>query len=218
MAASTAATSSSTYSIATISEPSPWIFARTLDSNRSRAMPRIDSLTMTPDTPRLECGHPDERPATESRQLDPCRDDGLLDQVWRDLHAPDELAGRDDLAVEDREHLQGSIRLSRSRSATRTFTTPETRAMRSTRLCDGPRVDQTRPADRRGQTDRRLVLVKLATVGDQDGQWLSSVGRGDRREVVTRQPAALRPALRRRSSRRARGPIQRAGPAVAGPE
>src|SRR3954453_10562494 len=91
----------------TISEPSPSILALTLASNRSRAIPRTDSLTRTPTRRRTKGATqtsgrcpavaPDPRSGVDGRRVD---------EVWRDLDASDQIAAGYDLAIELREHLE----------------------------------------------------------------------------------------------------------------
>ena len=85
----------------TISEPSPSTLARTLASNRSRAVARTDSLTMTPTRRGSNGATQTSGRRPERGQPSPCVDDRRLDEVRRDLDARDEVAARDDLAVED---------------------------------------------------------------------------------------------------------------------
>ena len=218
IAATTAPTSSSTYSMATISEPSPWIFARTLDSNRSRAIPLIDSLTMTPTRRGSNAATQTSGRRPECANRMPCRHDRLLDEVRRDLHAPDKLAGRDDLPVEDREHLQGVDPVEPLEVRDTDVHDPANRGHEVDPALRRPARRQTRSADRGGETDRRLVLVELAPLGDQNGQRLARVRRADCGEVFIRKPAALRPALAADGDVAGEDGARRAGPAVAGPE
>ena len=85
--------------------------------------------------------------------------------------------------------------------------------MRSTRLCVGPRTVKPGPGDGRGQTQRRVVLVELAGLGDEDGDRVAGIGRGEGGEVVRAQAPALRPAVAPTTVRsRARiDPASRAG-------
>ena len=74
--------------------------ARTLASNRSRALARTDSLTMTPTRDGMNgATHTSgwlPKPATRA----PSSTRGGVDDVRGDLDAGDEIAARHDLAVE----------------------------------------------------------------------------------------------------------------------
>ena len=148
-----------------------------------------------PDPPRQERGDPHDRVAAEAGQPCPGVDRGGIDHVRRDLDARDEVAGLDDLAVERGEDLERVDPV-------------EPFELRDPDVEDARRLgDQVDPALVRaangqpgtghggGETKRSVILVQLPGFRHEDRHRLPRLGRGDRREVVRGQTAALRPAL-----------------------
>ena len=115
------------------------------------------------DPARDERRDPDERVAAEAGQPRPGVDRRGIDQVRGDLDAGDEVAARDDLAVERGEDLErvDPVERARGRRSGR-CRTPAASAMRSTRLWFGPRLVSPGPATAAASRMRRLVLVELA--------------------------------------------------------
>ena len=192
--------------------------ARTLASNRSRALARTDSLTMTPTRRRDERRDPHERVAAEARHSRALVDPGGVDDVRRDLDARDEIAARHDLAVEGGEDLE------------------RVDPVEPLEVGD-PDVEDARglgqevhPALRRAALDRRLGPATAAASRSAASSSWSSPGSmtmtlngspgsaaGERGQVVGAQPAALDPAGGRRSAGRARGRRRPAGPGARRP-
>ena len=156
--------------MATIVEPSPSTLARTLASNRSRAV-RADRLLDDDADPASGTNGATQtsgwlpKPAIRA----PASTIAGVDDVRRDLDARDEIARRDDLAVERGEDLERvdpveplELRDPDVEDARRAA------ARRSTRLWFGPRTVEAR-ARRRPSASRmrRLVLVELAGLGDE---------------------------------------------------
>ena len=188
--------------MSTIVEPSPSTFARTLASNRSRAVARTDSFTTTPTRPAMNgATHTSGRlPKSASRAAGV--DDRRLDDVRRDLDARHEVAALDDLAVEDREDLERVEPV-------------EPLELRDPDVDDARRRGQqvhpalVRAADLEaragdGRASRRAASSSWSSPAssDQDRDRRPVHRRvGERREVVGGQPPALRPALARRRVR-----------------
>ena len=118
-----------------------------------------------------------------------------VDEVRRDLHAGDEIARLDDLAVERGEDLERVDPV-------------EPLELGDPDVEDagglGEQVDPAlgraahgQPGARHGrrQAEGRIVLVELPGLGDEDGDRIAGLARGERGQVVRGQPAALRPAL-----------------------
>ena len=143
--------------------------ARTLASNRSRAVARSDSLTTTPTRPRDERRDPDERLAAEAGHARALVDDRRLDDVRRDLDARHEIARLDDLAVEDGEHLE-RIDPVEPLEVGDPDVHARPGARRAGRPGSGPGRATVRPgpATAVGEPERGLVLVELAGLGDED--------------------------------------------------
>ncbi len=123
--------------IATISDPSPSTFARTLRSNRSRAGPATDSLTRTP-TRRCRNGATETRGRLRSA-CSPARTVDSATAWGATLTLATRSPARTIWPSNTVNASRGSTRLKRSSAPTRTCTTPSVAARRSTRLSLGPR-------------------------------------------------------------------------------
>ena len=140
----------------------------------------------------------DDRPAAVARQPLAGRHRRLVDDGRRDLDARDEVAGPDDRAVERGEHLERV-------DPVEPLQLPGPDEQHAAGLCE--QVDPALVwstdrdavvADGRREPQRRVVLVKVARLEDEDRDPLSGdrrrIGR-QRRQVGRREPPALRPAL-----------------------
>ena len=156
--------------MATIVEPSPSTLARTLVSNRSRAVAAHGLLDDDADPRARRTARPTRSGGCRSRRsAHALVDDRGLDDVGRDLDARDEVAALDDLAVEDREHLEriepvqplelGDPDVDDARRRGDEVDPALVRAADvEARAGHGPR-----------EADRGVVLVELAGLGDEDG-------------------------------------------------
>ena len=168
--------------------------ARTLASNRCARDPADRLLDDDADPARPERRDPDQRVTAEAGQPGALVDDGRLDQVRRDLDARHEVAARDDLAIEGGEDLQRVDPVD-------AFEVGDPDVEDAVGL--GDEIDpalrratdgQSGSGDGRGETQRRVVLVELAGLGNEDGDRVAGLGRGQRSEIVGAQAPALRPA------------------------
>ena len=152
---------------------------------------------MTPTRRRRNGGDPHERATGRSDAL-AARDDGLRDEVGRDLDARHEVAGSHDLAVEDREHLERIDPI-------------EALERRQPDMDDavggGEQVDPALGRAAQGRAGARhgvgepaggLVFVEIARLEDQDGDGRARVARlgarrrrGDCRQIGRREAPAL---------------------------
>ena len=152
---------------------------------------------MTPTRLGTERRDPHERALTEAGQPRTRVDDGRLDQVRRDLDARDELAARDDLAVEGGEHLERVDPVDALEGRD-----PDVEHA----VDGGDEIDpalgratdrQSRPGDRGREAQARLVLVELVGTRDEHRHRVARFGAGERNEVVGRQAPALLPTCAR---------------------
>ena len=165
-------------------EPRPSTFARTLASNFVRAVPRTDSLTTTP-TRRWPNGetHTTGWLPNPARRAAASMTAGV-DDVRRDLDARHEVALLDDLAVEDREHLEriepiDAIQLGDEHrdDAVGRGDEVEPALVRTADV-------QIRAGDGLREPDRRVILVQLARLDDEHGHRRPGIGRSEGQQVV----------------------------------
>jgi hypothetical protein len=150
-----------------------------------------------PDPPRQERGDPDEWMAAETGQPGAGIHRRSIHEVRRDLDAPDQIAGLDDLAIERGEDLERIDAVEPLEIGD-----PDVEHARSRGQQVDPTLDRAvhgQPGTCHGgrETDGGVVLVQLARFGDEDGDRLPSRGSRQRRQVVRGQPPSLRPALTR---------------------
>ena len=88
----------------------------------------------------------------------------------------------------------GSIRLRRSRSAIRTLSDAGGLGQEIHPALRRTALDEVGAGHRGRQPERRIVLVELARLDDDDAERLARLGAGERDQVVRAQPAALDPA------------------------
>ena len=154
------------------------------------------------DATRPEPGDAHQRTAGPGDGLAPT-DRGLRDELGRHLHAGHEVAGPDDLAVVDREHLQGidPVQALQRRD-------PDAHDAVDGREQVDPALGrsadlETGTGDGGRETEARLVLVEIARLRDEHDErrfgalprYRDRALRSQALEVVRRQAAALLPAL-----------------------
>ncbi len=159
-------------------------------------------MTSTPTRPGRNAGDAHERTPGAGHGLAPA-DRGLRDELGRHLDAGHEIAGPDDLAVVDREDLQG---IDPVQALQRCDPDPHD-AVDGRQQVDpalGRSADlETGAGDGGRETEARLVLVEIARLRDEHDQGrIGALPRyrdralgSQAREVVRRQAATLLPAL-----------------------
>jgi hypothetical protein len=160
-----------------------------------RARGRPDRLLDDdPDPARDERRDPHQRTAAEVGQPRPGVDGRGVDDVRRDLDARHEVTGVDDLAIEDREHLERV-------DAVEPLEIPDPdvdHAGGGGQQVDAalrrPALGQPGAGHRSGQPEPGLVLVELAWLGDDDTDRFAWIGGREGRQVVGGQAPALLPA------------------------
>ena len=200
----------------TIAEPRPSTLARTLASNRSRAVRAHRFLDDRPRRGTARTARPRRAGASRSpASRAPASTIAASTTCGATLTLATRSPGSTTWPSKTVKTSSGSIRLSRSSSAIRTLTTPA-RVGDAGRPGSGPGRGSSRPgpATAVGEADRRLVLVELAGLRDEHGD--RRPGFGGRRAPArssARQPPTLRPARAADTSGRARGrrPTRRAG-------
>ena len=186
--------------------------ARTLASNRSRAIAADRLLDDDPDPARDERRDPYERVAAEARHSRALVDRAASTTCGATLTLATRSPRADDLAVEGREDLErvdpvealevGDPDVEHAGGLGQEV---DPALRRTARIEAGP-------GHRRRQPERGIVLVELARLDDEDAERLARLGAGERDEVVGAQPAALdQRAAPIRRSRARMAPASRAG-------
>ena len=137
--------------------------ARTLTPRTAPcAVARTRLLDDDADPPRDERRDPHDRLAAEPGDPRAGVDDRRLDEVRRDLDARDEVAALDDLAVEDREHLERIEPVEPLELGDPDVDDAVGRGDQVEPALVRAADVEARPGDRLRQAERRLVLVELA--------------------------------------------------------
>ena len=205
--------------MATTSEPRLSTLSRTLASNRARSDARSDSFTMTATRIGAERRDPDERPWPPPAIRTPGLDDRARDHVRRDLDARDDIAGRHDRAVEPGEDLERIDPVEPLELGGPDVEDPVVRRQQVDPALDGPAPAQTRARDGIRQPERRVVLVQIAGLEDDDRDRADPERRVRRPCRRGRRPRAAGPSPSgcRRPRGRAPGPPPREPRAGGGP-
>ena len=144
-------------------------------------------------------------------------DDRARHDMWRDLDAGHQIPGRDDLAVERGEDLERIDPVDLLEVADVDVEDAGHVAMRSTRLCVGPRRVETAARDGVGQPDGGIVLVHLPRLEHDHRDRVGEVGVRQPRQVVAGQAPTLGPPfIPEPQVARQHGTDQTAGRAPAG--
>ena len=115
--------------------------------------------------------------------------------MGRDLDAGHEIALLDDLAVEDREDLERIEPIDALELRHEHLDHAVGRGDEVEPALVRPADVEVGASDGLREADRRVVLVQLAGLRHQHRDRRSRIGRGERQQVIGREPATLDPAL-----------------------